>query len=210
MTPYYSADGITIYHGDCREILSQLASGAVIVTDQPYGTGWARGGGKVGEFKERRERPDWDVFDVSWTTLASGAKRIATFTPCSRLEEMTAAVETPSVLYYLKTNVRPGATNREPIVVSPPPIRGPWKIEAYNGDSPFHPCQKPDVVMQWLIGVTTDRGDLIVDPFMGSGSTLRAAKDLGFRAVGIEREEKYCEIAARRLGQGVLQLGATP
>jgi site-specific DNA-methyltransferase (adenine-specific) len=210
VTPYYEADGIAIYHGDCREILARVAAGAVVVTDQPYGTGWVRGGGKQGEFRAQRERPGWDVFDVAWVALAAGAKRIASFTPCDRLEEMTAAVDAPAVLYYLKTNVRPGATNREPIVVSPVPARGPWKIAAYNGDAPFHPCQKPDPVMRWLISVVADPGDLIVDPFMGSGSTLRAAKDLGFRAIGIEAEERYCEIAARRLGQGVLALGATP
>lgn len=209
MTPYFSENGITIYHGDCREILPSISAGSVVVTDQPYGTGWARGGGKQGEFIAKRERPEWDVFDTGWVALARDAKRIAAFTPCARLEEMTAAVDEPAILYYLKTNVRPGAKNIEPIVVSPPPARKPWRIEAYNGDAPFHPCQKPNPVMCWLIGVTADHGDFIVDPFMGSGSTLRAAKDLGFRAVGIELDERYCEIAARRLGQGVLALGAT-
>jgi DNA modification methylase len=69
-----------------------------------------------------------------------------------------------------------------------------------------HPCPKPVRWMRWVIGLASDPGDVILDPFMGSGTTLVAAKSDGRRAVGIEIEERYCEIAARRLDQQVLDL----
>lgn len=70
-----------------------------------------------------------------------------------------------------------------------------------------HPCPFPIDLPTRCIVAATDPGDLVLDPFMGSGTTLRAAKDTGRRAIGIDREERYCEIAARRLGQEVLDLG---
>jgi site-specific DNA-methyltransferase (adenine-specific) len=66
-----------------------------------------------------------------------------------------------------------------------------------------HIAQKPEQVMQWVLSVVPP-GGVILDPFMGSGATLRAAKNLGFRAIGIEADEKYCEVAAQRMAQGVL------
>ena len=67
-----------------------------------------------------------------------------------------------------------------------------------------HPCPKPIGAWRWLAAKVAQQGETLVDPFMGSGTTLRAAKDLGLRAVGIEIEERYCEIAAKRLVQEVL------
>ena len=71
----------------------------------------------------------------------------------------------------------------------------------------FHPCQKPLPMMQQIVRVSSRHGDLVLDPTMGSGSTLRAAKDLGRRAIGIDIIEANCEIAAKRLAQGVLPFG---
>jgi len=76
----------------------------------------------------------------------------------------------------------------------------PWEREPCI----FHPSQKPLQVISRLITAFTDEGDLVLDPFMGSGTTLVAARNLGRRAIGIEIEERYCEIAVQRLAQQVL------
>jgi len=77
---------------------------------------------------------------------------------------------------------------------------------AKGHDRPDHPCPKPEALMLHLVSDFSDEGDTILDPFMGSGTTLVAAKRLGRKAIGIEREEKYCEIAAKRLAQGALPM----
>ena len=70
-----------------------------------------------------------------------------------------------------------------------------------------HRTQKPLSLVKQLAAAFTNQGDMILDPFMGSGTTLRAAKDLGRKAIGIEIEEKYCEIAAKRMAQEVFDFG---
>jgi len=76
-----------------------------------------------------------------------------------------------------------------------------------RGENNNHPTVKPLDLMTWLCTLVTPPGGLILDPFMGSGSTLLAAQKLGFWAIGIELEERYCEIATQRLSQGVLAFG---
>ena len=83
-----------------------------------------------------------------------------------------------------------------------------WTHGTCKVDRPDHPCPKPEPLMGDLVTQFTDPGDLILDPFMGSGTTLVAAKRLGRKAIGIELEERYCEIAAKRLAQGALSFDA--
>ena len=82
-------------------------------------------------------------------------------------------------------------------------MRRTWRgkdLEPY-----LHPTQKAEALMKWCMGLRWTLGyDQILDPYMGSGTTLRAAKDLGRKAIGIEIEERYCEIAAKRMAQEVL------
>jgi len=102
---------------------------------------------------------------------------------------------------YRKTNPRPNGPACEPIGVWP--FSDLREFVAYNGDTPNHPCEKPLDLMLALLGRTHGT---ILDPFMGSGTTLVAAKQLGRQAIGIEIEERYCEIAVKRLSQEVLPL----
>lgn len=81
---------------------------------------------------------------------------------------------------------------------------GVWNTPKISGD---HPTQKPITLIREWVDLFSNPGDTILDPFMGSGTTLRAAKDLGRKAIGIEISEEYCEIAVRRLRQQVLPLG---
>lgn len=199
--PYYEQDGITIYHGDCREIMPCLVDVDVVITDPPYGinfagrpTKWQRLAGAM--------PCDWDAipFEAIDTILNAaeyvclwGANYYAHQLPVSR---------------GWLTWIKPGA----------PPSMGSvelaWtnldrnaahiihSISATNAERVGHPTQKPLRVMRWCVDRMPQ--GLILDPFMGSGTTLRAAKDLGRKAIGIEIEERYCEIAAKRMAQGVL------
>jgi hypothetical protein len=134
MPCYTSSCGrVTLYHGRWQDILPLPVD--AIITDQPYGTGWLRGGGKVGEFKRRKETSEWDVFDVSW--LERAPEVVAAFCPIQGVWEMCLRMDTPHVLKYRKTNPAPFGADREPIVSSRP-LRGSWEKEAYNGDNPLN------------------------------------------------------------------------
>ncbi len=201
MKPYYQDDAVIIFHGDCREILPNLEPVDLVLTDPPYGTGWVRGGGNdptggPHPFKAYTVKAEWDVWSTDWI----GDRRCAFFLPNSRLKEMQPHCR--SFLWWKKTNPRPGGPEKEPIGLTHDDVTG--EFEYYNGDIEFHPCQKPPPLMRWILRQLN--AQTILDPFMGSGTTLRAAKDLGRKAIGIEIEEKYCEIAARRMAQEVLNL----
>jgi hypothetical protein len=209
MTPYYADQWVSIYHSRWQDMLA-LSIEAAYVTDQPFGTGWVRGGGGVGEFRAKQELADWDRWDLSWMTAARAwatPRAIVAFAPNSRLADLRAAMPRPqATVWWRKTNPRPNGPDREPIVIWPATLPEGVTFSSYNGDTPFHPCQKPVDLMAWLLGFV-DPTLIVVDPFAGSGSTLVAAKALGRRAIGIEISEEYCSRAAERCRQEVLDLG---
>ena len=211
MKPYYEHAGITIFHGDCREVLPSVGYDRIL-TDQPYGTGFvtATTGDRTGEFNARGQKPDWDIWDTSWLRWVN-AQTVACFCPISRLKDFLAEFKSYSIRFYVKNNPRPACQDTdspsvEPCVISPriPFGDGPQHFICHNGHKTEHPCEKPLSMMKWLVTGVSAEGECICNPFMGSGTTLRAAKDLGRRAIGIEIEEKYCEIAAKRLSQEVM------
>jgi len=88
--------------------------------------------------------------------------------------------------------------------------KGCGNVLRYKREAPVdHPSPKPVALINRLIKVVAPPAGLVLDPFMGSGTMLRAAKDLGRRAVGVEAEERYCEVAARRCAQEVLDVGGS-
>jgi hypothetical protein len=190
-----------LINADCLDVLPTLDAGLVYVTDQPYGTGWVRGGGNVGEFKAKHEKPEWDVWNLAWLEKLNAPKRVAAFCPVARCEELCNALPQPMVLHYRKSNVRPNGVDREPIVVSPPcvPRNDEWKKLAYNGDMPLHPCQKPLNVMVWLLESVSDEKETVVDCFMGSGSTGVACVRTGRNFIGIERDAAHYKTACDRI-----------
>ena len=209
MTPYYEHSGIAIYHGDSREIATALDGEYAVVSDPPYGisfdTDYRRftSGFGVPLTNHAPVSGDTEPFDPSpWLAYPNvilwGANCYSDRLPMGSwliwdkrfkngtafLADGEAAWEKGGHGVYIFSVVSQG-------FIRPQPIQ--------------HPTQKPESLMQWCISRTAYRLD-ILDPFMGSGSTLVAAKTLGRKAIGIEIEERYCEIAAKRLAQEVLPL----
>jgi site-specific DNA-methyltransferase (adenine-specific) len=197
MRPYFDdGRGCVIYHGDCREVLPSLAYD-VIATDPPYPN-------NAGHFV--------DSVDIARAVLSTVSVDALVF--WSELERPPVRLPLVAVHVWHRTNVngRPyepvyqfavdGIKRRSEVLRHAAVFEGagPGCAE-YLG----HPTQKPVALMRRLLAKWT--AGTVLDPFMGSGSTLRAAKDLGRKAIGIEVEERYCEIAARRLSQEVLSFG---
>ena len=241
MKPYYEHGGITIYHGDCREILELCESVDVIITDPPYGTHthtkqWI-GNALTSEGKPRVSTAHKSLgFDPLTAELRERfcleAARIVrrwilAFTDLEgicdwRIGVINVGLEYIRTCIWDKVDGAPQFTGDRPaagaegIVCAHHPGAKRWNgggrrgvfryaVNGESGPKP-HPSTKPISLMIELIRLFSDAGETILDPFMGSGTTLRAAKDLGRRAIGIEIEERYCEIAAKRMEQEVLPL----
>lgn len=224
MKPYYSDDAVTLYHGDCRELTAWLEAD-VLVTDPPYGVRWeSRFGDARKGTKDQLRAKDVIHADLNpqvrdAALAAWGKKRPAVVFGSWRIARPAA---TRSLLIWHKEGAYSGPlngaffTNHEEIYVigegewrkSAPPLRSVITTTEHRSQAVRdggHPTPKPVGLMEVLI----DRcpPGTIADPFAGSGSTLVAAKQLGRKAIGVELEERYCEIAARRLAQDVLDFG---
>lgn len=214
MRLYYEHAGITIYHGDCREILPQLPKVYAVITDPPYGILNLAGTGSIpcvrksprqegsGKLKDRilnRTDVRWDVAPTAeeLESIRAMAKvqilwggNYFVLPPCRAVLvwDKQQPWENFSQVEIAWTNLaRPAAIFRE--------------SATFGNPDKEHPTQKPITLMQWCVGLT--EAQTILDPFMGSGTTLVAANNLGRKAIGIEIEERYCEIAAKRLSQEV-------
>lgn len=217
--PYYEDEAVTIYNTDCRRLLD-IGFDAV-VTDPPYGvnfrgksTKWTKASG--GYFQSQDD--DSVVRDVSVPMVKYLIAQSAPVVITPGIKNMFKYPEPRAVgtiFYPSGAGMGPwGFICSQPIFYYGP---DPY-LAASLGSRPDsftsteaseingHPCPKPIHTMRWLVNKASLPGQTILDPFAGSGTTLRAAKDLGRKAIGIEIEERYCEIAAKRLAQGVLPL----
>ena len=211
MKPYYDYAGITIYHGDAREVLPTLGKFDLLLTDPPYGIGEASGKnksrGKLATPKDYGSH-NWDNFPISedlMTSIRHLCKKQIIFGG-----NYYDLPPTSCWLVWDKCNTGDFAdgelawTNLKQAVRIK---RHLWNGLFRKGSEPrFHPTQKPLEVMAWALQQARDV-KTVLDPFMGSGTTLRACKDAGIACVGIEQQERYCEIAAQRLSQEVMELG---
>jgi site-specific DNA-methyltransferase (adenine-specific) len=213
--PYYSRERIVIYHGDCRDILPLLGPVDLVLTDPPYN---AKNMGAHARTYENTLFPmsklDYQRLCRRWYRLAHRICSRLVFTP--GIAHAWAYPQPDWVLCWHKPSAvgfnRFGGFNAwEPILVYGKATerleQDYYRLDPKNflkGAERDHPCPKPMELWRWLVTKFSTEYDLILDPFMGSGTTLRAAKDLGRRAIGIEIEEKYCEIAVKRLTQEVL------
>ena len=325
-TPYYDQDGITIYHGDCREILPYLPKVDLVLTDPPYNIGKAKWDkipnyiewcGKWFKECERLLKDNgsfyfwhndmvqiaqlmewirqntrfvfnsfcvWDKGDfraLSWKNPSEASNLRSWFSTCEYClfytfqdetglemihalptcfaglkkyldDELAESGYTEQTIGQLLGNQMAshyfGFSTRDKSQFDLPTLPNYEKLQStgrwqrpyealrqeyeslrqeyeslrytYNLDpchnnvwrssernnGKQHVCMKPTDILARIITTSSNPGDTILDPFMGSGTTLVAAKQLGRKAIGIEIEEKYCEIAVKRLGQGVLPL----
>lgn len=224
MKPFFNSNGISIFHANCEEILPRLrpASVDVVLTDPPYGIRY------MARRKRPSEVPTSIANDDSLNALRSSLAPIDRvlkqdrhayfFAGPTRIGEAVDAVaefwRVKNLLVWDKGNAgsRGDCTagyslNWEAIIYASKgrrPLQGPRPRAVYRFDwqawrDPVHPTVKPVAMMAWLLTKSSVQGELVLDPFMGSGVVLRAAAELGRRAIGIELEERYCEVAAKRI-----------
>ncbi len=224
---YYQSGGITLWHGDCRDVLPKLPAGSIdcVISDPPYGarrpSAWRLADQQFDEVNGN------ESVDGSWLPLAfavvkdSGA--IYLFTCWDVLEQWRQLMgrsdfRVRSCIVWDKMNhgladletcwapqhemILFGAKGRHVLGGRRP--KDVLRVPRVDSAKLRHPYQKPEGIIAPLITASSREGDTILDTHCGSGATLIAARDAGRKAIGIELEEKYCEIIARRLSQGIL------
>lgn len=222
MKPYYQDSAVTIYHGDCREIIPKLDPVDLVLTDPPYGIKYRSNHnssrrGKWAKWVRYENMPgiigddkalEPDHLFVSDKVAIFGGNYCADKLPPSRCW----------IVWDKRDGI--GPNNQADCELAWTSFNKPSRIyrHLWNGllrageenvslSEKLHPHQKPLALMRFIIQYADiPKGSIVLDPYCGSGSTLRAAKDLSYRAIGIELEEKYCEIAANRMSQEVLAL----
>lgn len=225
MKPYYEHAGITIYHGDCRDVLPDVAAVDLVLVDPVYGvayeTAWRSRTDKLrtalhGDATLNSVAEAWPLAiaalrdDRHWYAFASprmvaqaaaifeGFKHIIAWDKGDRgtVGDLEAGYgEAWEALFY-------GMKGRRPL--NGPRPRTIERLDWSSTCDPVHPTVKPVKLLERYICRSSEVDETVLDFMAGSGTTLRAAKNVGRKAIGIEIKEEYCEIAANRLAQEVL------
>lgn len=217
MEPYYSRDGQTIYNGDCLEVMKSFPDKSfdLVLTDPPYGIFKRQDSGlmfgKKTIYSEDKSASEWDVRPSK--EIIDEIKRVSkdyVIWGGNYMADLIGYCKEPWI--WDKKTGNNGYADGELAFTS---YEGTLRIfhhqwcgafkDSERGERAKHPTQKPVQLMLWCMRYLKDNPNAsILDPFMGSGTTLVAAKQLGRKATGIEISAKYCEIAKNRLAQDML------
>lgn len=259
MKPYFQEDGITIYHGDCREVHSSLDIVDHVLTDPPYdryvyhvyqrlsGPNTHKGSGTPGRIFTRPNpgskntsprlavlaAGDIGLIDEMLEAVAQDFARLVkrwavVFSDAETTWRWRQSLEGSGMRYvrtgaWVKPDAMPQMSGDRPAVGFEPctichaqgamrwnggGTQATWTYNTVKKDRPKHPCPKPLGLMCELISLFTDPGEIILDSFMGSGTTLLAAKALQRQAIGIEVNQDYCDVAIERLRKQPLMTGS--
>lgn len=241
-TPYYSDESVTLYLGDCIEVMGALSDRSVdvVLTDPPYSSGGRRENARSIRKSMTRtvEDADWIRGDamstngfvyllrlcgIQWRRVLVQGGHAFAFIDWRMSGQLGAALETADLrqhptLVWDKKNFGMGAIfrNQHEFIVHftvgtprDPQRRDVGNVLAFpavrDGD---HPTEKPEPLLRTLLTVACPPAGVVLDPFAGSGSALFAATSLGHRAIGVEADERYCEVIAKRAAHGTLDFGS--
>ncbi len=211
---YYQDEWVYIIHGDCREILPSIPDKSIdlVLTDPPYGKKCSKGTNGYGSAQNRNYTDSWDNKPPEITTLENCLK-------CSVNQIIFGGnyFVLPISNCWLVWDKKGDIAFNNPFAdcelcwtsFNKPIKKYTFKQQGFIKDSKDkveHPTQKPSELIAVILRDWSKEYELILDPFLGSGTTARAAKDLNRYCIGIEIEEKYCEIAAKRCCQSVMEL----
>lgn len=214
--PYYQDQAVTIYHGDCREIVPELAGIDLVLTDPPYLAKNIGASRKPGLENGNLTPEKYREFCQAWFSACKEKTERIVFTPGVRHiwnypeANWSLCWNKPGSVSF---NAFGGFNGWEPILIYgklPRGCRVSLDVLTYTPNNfgkaieSAHPCPRHYPLWQKVLGMISLEGETVLDPFVGSGTTLLAAKESKRKAIGIEFEEKYCELAARRLAQEIL------
>jgi len=217
--PFYDVDGITIYHADCVDVMPLVppASVGLLLTDPPYGIGLKSYADSMPDARFKGSPPP--------RSYASIVGDDAPFDPSPLLPYRSVIFGLPHMLDFLgnggllvwdktgggktSTMLSDGEVAWSNAFAGVHIFHHMWLgifRDSELNNRGLHPTQKPVTLMQWILQKWTEPGDLVFDPYMGSGPIARACADLGRRYIGVDIVEEYCQTAVNRLGQMTLGL----